>query len=127
MAKKLIVTTMLVFISTVLSIFSLSAYSQATETGIPKDEWIKKFKPLAPPAMCQSIFDRESTKQIMNSHNINYNQCVSLIENSINRCVDQISPSLPNLITNDEAKKWGREIGICSGKDFYMNNIAKKT
>lgn len=111
-----------------LSLFFLSLTTFAADTtGVPKDEWLKHFKPLAPPAMCQSIFDRESTKRIMNNHNISYDQCITLITTSVDRCLTQISPSLPALITNDEAKKWGREIGVCSGKDFYMNNIAKKS
>ena len=142
MVKKSVDKILIVFTAFLFSSLSFSAFSEGTTgtpsststpdtasvpTGIAKDEWIKKFKPLAAPAMCKSIFNRDTTKQIMDTHNISYDKCVTLIESSLNRCVAKIAPSLPTQVSNEDARKWGREIGICSGHDFYINNIAKKT
>lgn len=115
----------LILVLSILFVTFLSAKA-FSGTGIPKEEWIKKFKPLASPVMCKTIFKRDDTSQMLKAKDITYDKCVNLISTSLDRCVDKFLPQLPAEITIDDAKKWGGEIGLCTGQDFYQHNISEQ-
>lgn len=120
MLKKLISTTTVICCTLFLVISS--AYS---EDKITKDNWLKQFKNMAPGAMCNSLLTGKVTADTLKTKQINYEKCTSLITQSVDRCLAQYSSTLPQEINSETSKKWGLEIGKCSGRDFYQHNIAK--
>ncbi len=89
--------------------------------GVAKDVWVKEFKIRAPAAICNSLVNSTATSQLLKSSNMTYEKCVAVIPKSIEECVTKAesSRSFPTSFNVELGKQWGREIGKCTGYDFY--------
>lgn len=103
-------------------IISAPAYS---EGSVPKEDWLKSFKALAPDAICKGITSGTRTAALLKDSNIDFEKCKPLMTESLNRCLNQYSSEMPTNIPLSESKKLGETIGRCSGEDFYLHYLSK--
>jgi hypothetical protein len=120
---KNVVGSKIVLLST-LSLLSLSM-TAFSEISVPKEEWLKSFRTLAPTAMCQGIMNGEKTAALLKANNITMEKCKPLITQSLDRCLAKYSPEIPQTVGSNDGKSLGEKLGRCSGEDFYTHFITK--
>lgn len=109
-----------------VSLFSSLSFADNLPS-VTKAVWLDRFKAMAPAAMCQQMLRSDATKKVLDTSKIDYNKCVPMITKSMNNCLVKFNNSLPANFDMESGRKWGEQIGRCSGADFYLNNIATKT
>ena len=88
--------------------------------GIDKDTWTKAFKSSFASKMCNG--EMAYMVLIKSKKNINYSQCMSLMYESVSRCMTKIV-DIPDNINPQDSKDLGRTIGQCAGGDFYDRHL----
>lgn len=95
-------------------------------TDMPKSTWFDTIVPMLPSLICKGFMGDPELKQRLDSIKMNYDQCVSAIPESVNKCKDQLYASVPDKINNTDAATWGKTLGECIGKDFAMKYLLPK-
>lgn len=113
------------FIIAIVIVFFISGIVAAILVlrGAPKEVWLQEFKQKVPTKLCNVFLEQPGIKESMLSHNINYDQCVTLMPASVDYCVNFYYSSLPNRINPFTGFMWGSTIGRCVGGNFYEKNI----
>ena len=107
------------------------AVPAATETSpdvtseMTKDAWLKAIEPMLPTLICKGFMNDPDLKQRLETIKMTYDQCVSVIPESVDKCHNQLYASLPAKISNTDASTWGKTLGECIGKDFAMKYLIK--
>ncbi|RUQ94615.1 hypothetical protein [Legionella septentrionalis] len=101
--------------------------SSASPTEMPKDEWLDKVKKVIPDPICKGFMEDASISARLKERNISYQNCVSLIPSIADKCINKYYDSLPAMINQESASKWGRTIGECIGGDFAVNHLYSGT
>ncbi|KTC65480.1 Uncharacterised protein (plasmid) [Legionella adelaidensis] len=97
--------------------------SNRTVTQVPKDEWLKKIKEIVSEPICKGFVEDASISERLKEQKISYEKCVTLIPPIAEKCEKKYYDSIPAMITEDNASKWGRMIGECIGADFAVNYL----
>ena len=95
-------------------------------TEMSKSNWLNTIVPMLPSLICKGFMNDPDLKQRLETIKMNYDQCVSAIPDSVNKCQNQLSASIPDKITNADASTWGKTLGECIGKDFAMKYLLPK-
>ncbi|WP_131782621.1 hypothetical protein [Legionella gresilensis] len=91
-----------------------------------KDEWLSKLKAVVPDLICKGFMQDEALNKRLTEVNINYDKCVSLIPESVDKCQKELYSQIPATINQQNAGKWGHSIGECIGKDFALKHLFNK-
>ncbi|MFJ1267806.1 hypothetical protein ACD661_04425 [Legionella lytica] len=103
----------------------------ATETSpdvtseMTKDAWLKAIEPMLPTLICKGFINDPDLKQRLETIKMTYDQCVSVIPESVDKCHNQLYASIPAKVSNTDASTWGKTLGECIGKDFAMKYLIK--
>lgn len=97
--------------------------SNRAVTQVPKDEWLKKIKEVVSQPICKGFTDDASISARLKEQKISYDKCVTLIPPISDKCIKKHYDSIPAMITEENAGKWGRMIGECIGADFAVNYL----
>jgi hypothetical protein len=100
-----------------------SATTQHAVTQVPKDEWLKKIKEVVSEPICKGFMEDASISTRLKEQNISLEKCVTLIPPIAEKCEKKYYDSVPAMITEENAGKWGRMIGECIGADFAVNYL----
>lgn len=94
---------------------------------MPKEAWLKELKGLFPIPICASAMEHEAIVATLNEQHIDLKKCInSVIPKLFNRCKKKYYDDLPQIITQESAKKWGEQMGQCIGLDFAMDYLFPK-
>lgn len=103
-----------------------SSSPQAPAGGVnemSKDVWLGKIKAVVPEPICKGFMEDASISARLKEKDISYEKCVSLIPGIADKCQKKYYDSLPAMINQESASKWGRTIGECIGGDFAINYL----
>jgi hypothetical protein len=104
----------------------------ASPVGTPKATWLEQVKAGVSVPVCKSFVEDESISTQMTVRDINYERCLTLLPTITDKCLQKYDASIPAVLDDDLAEKWGRTIGECIGNDFAVtylysdNNIKPK-
>lgn len=88
-----------------------------------KDEWLSQLRTVVPGMVCKNFTQNEEVNKKLKAANIDYDKCVSLIPTSFDKCKEKYYSDLPATINQENAGKWGKNIGECIGADFANNHF----
>jgi hypothetical protein len=97
--------------------------SKNSANEMEKDVWLAKIKAVVPEPICKGFMEDASIAARLKEKNISYDNCVSLIPGIADKCQKKYYDSLPAMINQESASKWGRTIGECIGGDFAINYL----
>jgi hypothetical protein len=97
--------------------------SSGSANEMSKDVWLEKIKAVVPEPICKGFMEDASISARLKEKNISYENCVSLIPGIADKCQKKYYDSLPAMINQESASKWGRTIGECIGGDFAINYL----
>ncbi len=97
--------------------------SGSSATEMSKGVWLEKIKAVVPEPICKGFMEDASISARLKEKNISYDNCVSLIPAIADKCQKKYYDSLPAMINQESASKWGRTIGECIGGDFAINYL----
>ncbi|MDR3441908.1 MAG: hypothetical protein P4L65_02710 [Legionella sp.] len=105
-----------------------AATSNAADSSknMNKKEWLSAIIPMLPSLICKGFMGDPDLKQRLDTIKMSYDQCVSAIPESVSKCETQLSPQIPETISNEDAGTWGKSIGECIGKDFATKYLIPK-
>lgn len=103
------------------------AQTKPEEMTMGKEVWLEQLKVALPSLICKSFLDEPVLKQRFDELKMTYEQCVSLIPASAEKCVNDLKPTIPDTIDVNNASTWGRTIGECIGKDFAEKHLVPKS
>ena len=143
MKKQLLIAASILLSSTLVSSIANAetAAASASETPAPaatsnetdttnknmnKKEWLSAIIPMLPSLICKGFMGDPDLKQRLDTIKMSYDQCVSAIPESVSKCEAQLSPQIPETISNEDAGTWGKAIGECIGKDFATKYLIPK-
>ena len=95
----------------------------ANPNEMSKDVWLEKIKAVVPEPICKGFMEDASISARLKERNISYEGCVGLIPAIADKCQKKYYDSLPAMINQESASKWGRTIGECIGGDFAINYL----
>ena len=104
-------------------LFLSATVTAASATEITKDEWLAKIKEVAPAMMCTSFTKNEGINKQLIAASISYDQCVTFIPESYDKCQKQFYSEIPATINKDIAQQWGDRIGDCISTDFSVRHL----
>ncbi len=117
-------------LNTVLSPYALAAQSDSPSpvpnnqvSEMPKDAWLKAMEPILPGMICKGFMRDPALKTRFDDLKISYDQCVSMIPESVKKCNDKLYSNIPEIINAESAGVWGKSLGECIGKDFAEHNL----
>lgn len=93
---------------------------------ITKSEWLNTIVPLLPSLICKGFMNDPSLKEQLDLINMNDEQCVRIIPDSVRKCQNQLDTSIPEKINTSDTVSWGKKLGECIGKDFAMTHFLPK-
>ncbi|MDR3503251.1 MAG: hypothetical protein P4L79_11800 [Legionella sp.] len=99
--------------------------SSDVTSEMTKDAWLKTIGPMLPTLICKGFMNDPDLKQRLETIKMTYDQCVSVIPESVDKCQNQLYASIPAKINNTDASTWGKTLGECIGKDFAMKYLIK--
>lgn len=99
------------------------APTSANTNEMSKDVWLEKIKAVVPEPICKGFMEDPSISARLKEKNISYENCVGLIPAIADKCQKKYYDSLPAMINQESASKWGRTIGECIGGDFAINYL----
>ncbi|WP_133135424.1 hypothetical protein [Legionella rowbothamii] len=99
--------------------------SSDVTSEMTKDAWLKTIGPMLPTLICKGFMNDPDLKQRLETIKMTYDQCVSVIPESVDKCQNQLYASIPAKISNTDASTWGKTLGECIGKDFAMKYLIK--
>ncbi|MGQ3888380.1 hypothetical protein ACQUW5_05030 [Legionella sp. CNM-1927-20] len=105
---------------------SNSDKSNNSAQEMTKDEWLAKLKAVVPDLICKGFMQDEALNKRLTEMNINYDKCVTLIPESVDKCQKELYSQIPATINQQNAGKWGHSIGECIGKDFALKHLFNK-
>lgn len=91
-----------------------------------KTTWLNTIVPMLPSLICKGFMGDPDLKQRLDTIKMNYDQCVSVIPESVSKCQNQLDASIPDKMNNNDAATWGKNLGECIGKDFAMKYLLPK-
>lgn len=97
-----------------------------SSSEISKSTWLDTIVPMLPSLICKGFMSDPDLKQRLDTIKMNYDQCVTAIPESVNKCQNQLFASIPEKISNADAATWGKTLGECIGKDFAMKYLIPK-
>lgn len=97
-----------------------------SSSEMTKSTWLNTIVPMLPSLICKGFMSDPDLKQRLDTIKMNYDQCVSAIPESVNKCQNQLYASIPDKISNADAATWGKSLGECIGKDFAMKYLIPK-
>lgn len=100
-----------------------AAKSPDSSSEMTKENWLNTVVPMLPSLICKGFLNDPDLKQRLDSIKMDYDKCISVIPESVNKCQNQISASIPDKITDADASTWGKTLGECIGKDFAMKYL----
>lgn len=138
MKKQVLIAASILLSSTLAN--AETAAASASETPAPaatsnaadasknmnKKEWLSAIIPMLPGLICKGFMGDPDLKQRLDTIKMSYDQCVSAIPESVSKCEAQLSPQIPETISNEDAGTWGKAIGECIGKDFATKYLIPK-
>jgi hypothetical protein len=95
-------------------------------SDMSKKTWLDTIIPMLPSLICKGFMGDPDLKQRLDAIKMNYDQCVSVLPESVSKCQNQLYSSIPEKITNADAATWGKTLGECIGKDFAMKHLLPK-
>jgi len=100
-----------------------TAPAAANANEMPKDVWLEKIKAVVPDPICKGFMEDASISARLKEQDISLQKCVGLIPAIADKCQKKYYDSLPAMINQESASKWGRTIGECIGGDFAMTYL----
>ena len=100
------------------------ADSSSSNTDMSRDAWLDAVKKGVSVPVCKSFMDDKSIATQLSARHIDYNNCVSLMPAITDKCEKKYFASLPMVINDQNAEKWGRLLGECIGNDFAMSYLS---
>lgn len=104
--------------------FIVSPLSFAADDEMKKDEWLAKLKDVVPAMICKNFMKNEGVSKQLSAFKIDYNKCVSLIPESVDKCREKFYKDIPAMINKDNAQQWGGTLGQCIGTDFAVTYLS---
>ena len=101
------------------------AVFKTIETTISRDEWLAKLTRIAPPIICQRLFVKPSSNQTLNQLNVDYNQCIDWLPESVTTCQKQYYLTIPVMLTTADKITWSQRLGECIGQDFATKHLVE--
>lgn len=126
MTRKLLLATTIALSSAFVPMVS-SADQAAGATEMSKDSWLSSMTPLLPDLICKGFMQDADLKKRFDEIKMTYEQCVTLIPESTNKCQNELYASMPEKINGESAATWGRSLGECIGKDFAEKYLVPKS
>lgn len=103
-----------------------SSNSMTDSKTMSKDEWLSKLKAAVPDLICKGFLEDKELNARLTKLKIDFSQCTTLIPASVDTCQTEYYASIPKVIDEETAGKWGHTIGECIGKDFAMKHLLPK-
>jgi hypothetical protein len=106
-----------------------AAYAEdtaATSNEMAKDAWLNLMMPMLPDLICKGFMQDEELKKRFDELKLTFEQCVTLIPESSNKCKDDLYASIPDKVNSESAATWGKSLGECIGKDFAEKHLIPK-
>ena len=97
-----------------------------TIVGINKDSWLKSVTPILPSLICKGFANDPELKIRFDEIQMTYEQCITVIPDSVSKCQRELYSEIPDKINNDNAAVWGKSLGECIGKDFAIKYLIPK-
>lgn len=88
-----------------------------------KDEWLEKIKTVVPEPICKGFMEEASIASRLKERNFSYENCVTAIPTIASQCQKKYYDSMPAMINQDNAAKWGHTMGECIGEDFAVQYL----
>lgn len=126
MTRKLLLATTIA-LSSAFFPFVSNAAETGSPTEMPKDSWLSSMTPLLPDLICKGFMQDADLKKRFDEIKMTYEQCVSLIPESTNKCQNELYAAMPEKINSESAATWGRKLGECIGKDFAEKHLVPKS
>lgn len=100
--------------------------SPESTSGMTKENWLNTIVPMLPSLICKGFLNDPDLKLRLDAIKMDYDKCIGVIPESVNKCQNQISASIPDKVTDADASTWGKTLGECIGKDFAMKYLIPK-
>lgn len=129
MSKKLLLAVGLTF-NSLIPYIGYAENTPASENSngtMTKSEWLKAMMPMLPQLICKGFMSDTDLKKRFDELKITYDQCMTYIPESSQKCQDQLYSSIPDTIDNNTAGTWGKNLGECIGKDFAEKHLMPKS
>ena len=94
-----------------------------TTSEMSKDSWLNTMEPMLPEIICKGFMGDSDLKKRFDELKITYEQCASMIPDSVKKCRDELSANIPDVINTKSAGVWGKRLGECIGKDFAEQHL----
>ena len=101
--------------------------SADSSMGMPKTEWMLQIKNEISVPICKDFMANTSISAQMAAHGISYEKCLAVLPALADQCLKKMNDTLPAMITNAAAEKWGHTLGECVGKDFAAAYLSTDT
>lgn len=124
MSRKLLIATAIALSSTLAPFLVNAEDSNVTE--MPKDSWLSSMTPLLPDLICKGFIQDPDLKKRFDEIKMTYEQCVTLLPASTDKCQNELYASIPEKINSESAAVWGKSLGECIGKDFAEKYLIPK-
>ncbi|MGC1182454.1 hypothetical protein [Legionella sp.] len=98
----------------------------SSSSDITKTKWLNSIVPILPTLICKGFMSDPDLKQRLETIKMNYDQCVSVLPESVSKCQNQLYANIPEKINATDAATWGKNFGECIGKDFAMKYLLPK-
>lgn len=131
MFKKLLIKTI-----TIVSIAGITSLAHAAENAsannelpaeMAKDKWLSAISPLLPELICKGFMQDSELKKRFEEIKMTYEQCLSAIPESMNKCQAELYSKIPANLNSESAGVWGKALGECIGKDFALKYLIPKS
>jgi hypothetical protein len=100
--------------------------SERNVTDVSKDNWLKSITPTLPALICKGFVNDPELKKRFDEIKMTYEQCISSLPESVNKCQKQLYSDIPDQINTDNAATFGKSLGECIGKDFTIKYLVPK-
>lgn len=100
-----------------------STEPQPATQQMGKDIWLQKIKEAVPGPICKGFMEDKGIAERLKDKKISYDDCVALIPPITDKCTKKYYDSIPMMIDEDSASKWGHSLGECIGADFAVNYL----
>lgn len=86
---------------------------------ISKDTWIVRFQSHASSRICQQLFLRKKSHEIMDKHYISEKDCNNYMPTNVEKCIFDFNSKLPNRFSKFDDMVWESKIGGCAAGNFF--------
>lgn len=112
-----------------LGLSMLPALSTASvpdsNSDMSRDAWLEAVRVGVAGPVCKSFMGDGTIAMELKARHIDYNKCVLLMPAITDKCEKKYMSSLPMVINDQNAEKWGQLLGECIGNDFAISYLSE--